>query len=296
MRECHARKLEKLSILEKTRCPSSVAGSPAGCEYTWPYFGFAILSTSVPPSMERKGPPDWRVQAWSTITKPFHSAEIGHTFPVGSNVVEYSYVRWGRRFLGLAVPNGTAIFLSLSQTAHKQAAVLLNDRSKHKIRGDQTVFADDSDGIDWTEAMAASVIFAFTALEAFANEMIPEGHVWQSSENHSQDEKEYDKERIEMLLPLDTKLGHILPEVLNCANPKGTRAWERYIELKRVRHRLIHLKDRDRHGSGPDADTVWGTLVSIPAPHTTALAMIDQLLKRTEKKPNWRRFYPHRDR
>lgn len=245
--------------------------------------------------MPRKGPPDWRLQAWSFTTKPFHSAEIGHTFPVGSDVVEYSYVKWGRRFLGLAVPNGTAIFLNLSRRAYKQAAVLLRDESKHKVHGHQTVFADSGDSINWTEDMAASVIFAFTALEAFANEMIPKDYVWRQSGKNRPDGEEFDKEQIERSLPLDTKLGDILPKVLNCASPKGTRAWERYVELKRVRHRLIHLKDRDRHGSNPDADTVWGALVSIPAPHTTALAVIDRLLKRTEKSPNWRKFYPHRD-
>ena len=123
-------------------------------------------------------PPDWRLQAWSFTTKPFHSAEIGYTFPAGTDVVEYSYIKWERHFLGLAVPNGTAIFLNLSRRAYKQAAALLRDESKHKVRGHQTVFADSGDGINWTEDMAASVIFAFTALGAFANEMIPEDYVW----------------------------------------------------------------------------------------------------------------------
>ena len=255
-----------------------------------------MLPASAAPNMRRKAPPDWRVQAWSPIGKPFHGAELGHTFPVWSDVVEYSPVKWGRRFLGLAVPNGTAVFVNLSRTAYKQAESLLKDTSKQKARGNQTVFADDGDGINWTEAMVASVIFAFTALEAFANEMIPEDYIWKPSEKDRQDEKEYTKEMVEMCLPLDTKLGEILPGVLDSTSLKGTRAWERYVEMKRIRNRLIHLKDRDRHGTGPEDDTVWGALVSIPAPHTTALAVIDRLLKRTEKKPDWRRFYPHRDK
>ena len=245
--------------------------------------------------MPRKTPPDWRLQAWSTLTKPFRSAEIGHTFPAGANVIEYSYVKWGRRFLGLAVPNGTAVFLNLSRTAYKQAAALLDNKDKLKVRGQQTVFAESGEGINWTEHMAASVIFAFTALEAFANEMIPEDYVWRQPGKDRQEEEELDKERIERSLPLDTKLDAILPVVLGCASPKGTRAWERYVELKRVRHRLIHLKDRDRHGSTPEADTVWGMLVSVHAPHKTALRVSDRLLKQATKKPNWRSFYPHRD-
>jgi len=245
--------------------------------------------------MPRNGPPDWRLQAWSTLRKPFRSAEVGHTFPVGADVIEYSYVRWGKRFLGIAVPNGTAIFLNLARTCYLQAAAMLKDSGRHRSRGNEIVFGESSDGIDWTEQMAASVILAFTALEAFANEMIPEDHIWRRKGKDAEEE-EYDKERIERSLSLDTKLADILPQVMSCTSPKGTKAWERYVELRQVRHRLIHLKDSDRHGSRPDADTVWGKLVSIHAPHRTALAMIDRLLKTVEKPPIWRRFYPYRDK
>lgn len=248
-----------------------------------------------PPRMPSKGPPDWRLQAWSTLTKPFQSADIGHTFPVGADVVEYSYVKWGKRFLGIAVPNGTAIFLNLSRIAYTHATAMLHDSTKHKSRGRETVFTESGYGIDWTEQMAASVIFAFTALEAFANEMIPEDLVWRERGKNGEEE-EYDKERIERSMPLDKKLASVLPQVLSCASPKGAKVWDSYVELRRVRHRLIHLKDRDRHGSRPDADTVWGMLVSLQPPHKTALSMIDRLLKKAKKTPNWRRFYPYRDK
>ena len=86
--------------------------------------------------------------------------------------------------MGIAVPNGTAVFLNLSRTAYVQATALAQDSSRTKSRGKETVFADTSDGISWTEHMAASVVFGFTALEAFSNEMIPEDFVWFEASAH----------------------------------------------------------------------------------------------------------------
>ncbi|MCX6096763.1 MAG: hypothetical protein NT125_08690 [Candidatus Bipolaricaulota bacterium] len=246
--------------------------------------------------MERKLPPDWRLQAWSTLAEPFADPQTGYVFPVGAEVVQYSYVRWGKdHALGLPVPNGTAVFLSLSRTAYHQATVLLNDKGRLGTRGAESVFLNNADGITWTENMAAAVVFAVTALEAFANEMIPKNHIWTKPASGKQRQKRYAKEEIERSLPLDTKLGDVLPAVLASDNPRGTEVWERYLELKGARDRLIHLKDQDRRGSGPDADTVWGVLVSIPAPHRTSLALIDFLLGEASQRPHWRQLYPFED-
>jgi hypothetical protein len=243
--------------------------------------------------MERTLPPDWRLQAWSTLAEPFADPQTGYVFPAGAEVVQYSYVRWGRgHALGLPVPNGTAVFLNLSGTAYHQATALLNDRERLSTRGSNSVFLKDADGITWTENMAAAVVFAVSALEAFANETIPEDYIWTRPAGGKQRQKGYDRREIERFLPLDTKLGDILPTILAAGNPRDTETWVRYLELKETRDRLIHLKDRDRHGSGPDADTVWGALVGMAAPHTTSLALIDFLLENASQRPHWRQLCP----
>jgi hypothetical protein len=246
--------------------------------------------------MERRSPPDWRLQAWSTLAEQFADPQTGYVFPAGAEAVEYSFVRWGKdRALGLPVPNGTAVFLSLSRTAYHQATVLLNDKGRLATRGTENVFLNDADGIMWTEDMAAAVVFAVTALEAFANEMIPENHIWTKPANGKRRQKRYDKGEIERSLPLDTKLGDILPAVLASGSPRGTEIWECYLALKGTRDRLIHLKAQDRHGSGPDAETVWGVLVAMPPPHMTSLALIDFLLGDANQRPHWRQLCPFGD-
>jgi hypothetical protein len=45
------------------------------------------------------------------------------------------------------------------------------------------------------------------------------------------------------------------------SSPKGTKLWDDFKNLKKLRDRIIHLKNNDITSSGPDIDTVWGILI-----------------------------------
>ncbi len=43
--------------------------------------------------------------------------------------------------------------------------------------------------------------------------------------------------------------------------PKGRAVWEKYKKIKKARDRIIHLKSIDKRASGPEDETIWGTLL-----------------------------------
>lgn len=88
----------------------------------------------------------------------------------------------------------------------------------------------------------ACIIFAYTALEAFANSQIPDDYVYIMNRSDKKCVEQYSKSQIERFISLDTKLGDILPEIMGLASPKGTSTWEKYLSLKKLRDEIIHCK------------------------------------------------------
>ena len=67
----------------------------------------------------------------------------------------------------------------------------------------------------------ASIIFAYTAIEAFANEEIPEDYIYKAETRSSEILIAYQKDSIERRISLDEKLGSILPKTKNLPTPKN---------------------------------------------------------------------------
>jgi hypothetical protein len=116
---------------------------------------------------------------------------------------------------------------------------------------------------DYLEESISHVVFSFTALEAFANEVIPEKFTYTFTVDRTGEERTYGKEEIERRINLDEKLGIILPQIFDFKTPKGGALWEKYKIIKKARDRIIHLKSVDKRASGPDDETIWSTLLRI---------------------------------
>lgn len=236
---------------------------------------------------------DWRHQAASTLAQPFTDPQSGHVFPKGAQVVLQEVLRWGPgRLLALSLPNATAMFLNTSRVLFMRSEELLNDEQKQDTKGGVTILKRDGDAFDLIESRATSVVCAFIALEAFANEMVPDDHTHEIDRAGSHCTRIYSKPQIERWLPLDTKLGDILPAVLSRPSPKGKRVWQAYTQLRDARDRVIHMKTNDRKSANPDDDTIWRTLIGIAAPHVTAKAMIDHFLTGRVTMPRWATRFP----
>jgi hypothetical protein len=166
--------------------------------------------------------------------------------------------RLGRKVVNFGLPSGPALFLHLAHAAFEQ----VRDIEPRSLFDEhpQGVWPDSQGPLfDFLESTVAHVVFAFTAIEAFANEAVPKGFVYSRVVKGVTEHLR--KSDVERRVNLDEKLGRVLPAALSVASPKGERVWQHYVSLKKIRHRLIHLKAVDRAASGPEDETVWGTLL-----------------------------------
>ena len=156
---------------------------------------------------------------------------------------------------------------------------------------EQVAFNTISESFDYIERVMESIVMAFTALEAFVNENIPDDYQYHTHKKSEVILEVMDKNAIERWLSLDEKLSLVLPGAKSIDSPKGRKCWQGYKELKRSRDRIIHMKKEDRRSSGPDIPTLWHQLFKVNAPHIQAKEVIDYFVKKTEVQPRWHSEY-----
>jgi hypothetical protein len=108
--------------------------------------------------------------------------------------------------------------------------------------------------LDCLSDLHIAVLYAFTAIESFANHSID-----QLDDNATLD-VEFKKGEVTQLpksemirrLAIGEKLSRVVPMLTDGRNIKGTKPWELYRHLKALRDELVHVKER---GYSPDPDT-----------------------------------------
>ena len=131
-----------------------------------------------------------------------------------------------------------------------------------------------------------SIVFAFTALEAFVNEIIPSDYKYEKKGKKATEI--YTKEEIERWVSIDEKLDKIIPAILKVGTPKGRdQSWQGFKDLKNIRDRLIHMKSDDRKDSGPDAKTIWTALMKTEPPYKQAFTIVKYFIDDKTSTPSW---------
>ena len=150
-----------------------------------------------------------------------------------------------KKTVSFALPSPAALCLSLSHTAYQKAQEVsdadLFQLLPHGWSAENTLPAL----FDLFEQLFLNVIFAYTALEAFVNEVIPDSYTFSQTRQDKKCTEQYDRDQIERNLSLDIKLSEILPEITGVKLPKGGSLWNEYLQLKQVRDRIIHIKTVD---------------------------------------------------
>lgn len=196
-----------------------------------------------------------------------------------------------KKLLCIALPNATALCLSSSMKAWNEAQVLRKKSNIDSSIKEQVSFNTKSEAFDYIECVMESIVMAFTALEAFVNENIPDEYEYRSHRRSEIILEVMDKNAIERWLSLDEKLSKVLPDAKGIDSPKGSKCWQDYKELKGVRDRIVHMKKEDRRSSGPDIPTLWHKLFKVNAPYSQAKAVIDFFVNKTNVQPRWHREY-----
>jgi len=189
---------------------------------------------------------DWR----------FHAIDVVGT---GLGMLATTELLSGRH-LTFGLPSAPAIYLNLARNAHANRTAIDVEASFVTHPSPQGAWPEEHKLVfDFFEAFVAEVIFSFTAVEAFANESIPShfSYVWKKDGKAIS----LSGAEIERSIAINEKLKRVLPLAHKITSPAGTQAWERYLELKAVRDRLVHLKSIDRKPSGPENQTIWGLML-----------------------------------
>lgn len=215
---------------------------------------------------------DFRLQAITTLAKEYKSPDTGILHPVGTPITVIEIMNYGENTLTFGLPNMTALFINYSYKTWKETGKLLVDDSflpnpsKNFPLG--SIYPKSNSLIfNLLEKRMASIVFAYSALESFCNESIPDDYNFEQERSDKKFTEKYNKEQIENVLSLDVKLGIILPAIFKIDSPKGKTIWNRYSKLKELRDRIIHIKSKDRKSSPPDVNTIWKELLKRTHPN-----------------------------
>jgi len=246
---------------------------------------------------------DWRMHAATTISKDA-DPNSGYQYKKGDAVKTYIEVKYSKGTVGFGVPNPIAMYLNLSHTLINKAESLFHILPlKQKVKQRQ-ILSDDTIVFDFYESLFGSIVMAYTSIEAFANEYIPEDYNY---ERKIKDKIQIlNKSDIERRVNLDEKLLNILPDIFEINFTKQSPKWEKYKILQNNRDRIIHFKSKDIY---PDRtqilqgaqmkllDNIWNSLLneSIFDAHKIAIDIISHFMNNrdTKKQPRWFKKYPH---
>lgn len=205
------------------------------------------------------------------------------------------------KILFFPMPSMVGMYLNMANAAYVEAQALY-DRIKlteKKSAPGNYHIKSGPDAVqilfDLFERRIASVVFAFSALEAFANETIPTDFEYTRVGKKSTEL--FKKEQIERWVPIEEKLVQILPQVCGVASPVAIQSWNVFKQLKKERDRLIHLKHRDMFegmhvGNG---EAIWDTLASdLPVNYAVELrSLFEHYYPSAEARKRWMRKAPY---
>lgn len=147
--------------------------------------------------------------------------------------------------INFTAPNNISICLNISEREYTIAKEKFLTLVQSKIKQNQQSITFDNnetkDLYDYFEHLQVSLIFAYTAVEAFGNIAIPENFTLEKINNKKVKEI-WTKESIERWLPTTEKIKDIIPEILNVSSPKTEPFWEDFKKLEDIRNEIIHQK------------------------------------------------------
>lgn len=177
----------------------------------------------------------------------------------GSEVVMSCVLNTKRlKKFGMVTPNPVFFYLNIAEQNINEVEDLLsriNDSNKEwhmygatdKTPADKFRNLDEDQLYTFFQKAISIPIFLFTALEAYANQLIPTDYSYQRRVKifFWAKTKKMNKVEVERRIGTDEKLSKILYD-LRHKQIKDTPIWAKYKELKRLRDDLIHLKTQEQ--------------------------------------------------
>lgn len=159
------------------------------------------------------------------------------------------------RQISYFVPNNIGMLMSVSSKSSRRAKTIFNHKFKSsdyelditKLTGDkkEAISSISTDVYDYIEEVQSAIVFAYTALEAFANLSIPENYIYQAKKNSKGIIESYDKVAIERWLSLKVKIKSILPQIYETSSVEKQKWCGQFMKLEEFRNEIIHQKSID---------------------------------------------------
>lgn len=140
-------------------------------------------------------------------------------------------------------PNDVSLYSNISESNLKKAQEFYNETilPRHKIwYGSHPNVDKQTQYYNYFELIISSLIFAYTALEAFANICIPDNYEYLIEKSGIK--TIYSKEAIERKYSLRDKFKVILKDIMNTSDPTKEDWWNDFIRLEDLRNEIIHTK------------------------------------------------------
>ena len=239
---------------------------------------------------------DWRKKTFGYLAEDTYIPHSAKIHAKGTQVTVICEIALSKKKrLTIDLPNASALCLSSSVKMWEQAEKIREEAKIDKTRLNKVNFPSDKSSYDYLECVMSSVIMAFTSIEVFVNETIPQDYIYTKKEKEG-GEKKYTKKEIERSISIDDKLTNILPNIFRCQSPKGIGKWADYVQLRRIRNRIIHMKSNDVKSTTHLDKVLWDRLFLFKAPHKKAAGIIEFFLKQSDSEiPRWFEKYSNSD-
>jgi len=174
---------------------------------------------------------------------------------VGSGLFqELDEIKIDKKKLIYFQPNNIGVLLSISKKHLEMAKDYFAEHFKNPATinfehydGDRKKFISErsKEVCDYIEMIETTIVFSYSAIEAFANISIPNDFIYNFKNSRNGIEESYDKEAIERWITLKEKISVLLPNIFNVKKPTQKKWWGDFIKLENYRHNIIHQKSID---------------------------------------------------
>ena len=162
----------------------------------------------------------------SRLRKPILHKKISDKRVVGSALMqELDEIKIKNKAFLYFQPNNIALLLSIAQNSLERAQTFFKKNFKNKDEelnvekhnGDKKKFLEklSTNICDYIELIETSIVFSYTAIEAFSNISIPDDYKYEYKKNQKSKSEIYSKAEIERRISLKDKVSKILPKIYN---------------------------------------------------------------------------------
>jgi len=201
---------------------------------------------------------DWRIQA-AVVTASDTPATSpgGPSHPAGSTLILTSIAPSPEGIqYAFPTPSTTALALNIAASAVRIATRLKSDLKFSGIPGppapaQHRIVMQPELAFDYFEQCFIALMFSIQALEAYCNYKV----AYMLNKDFPIERRNkpvlLSPTEVQRNLSLDEKLGEVLPRLLNLATPKGGSVWKNYIDIRRLRDDIVHIKSHHQWTSFP---------------------------------------------